>query len=279
MVFPNELSPWPPGPGNTIVPQEPDQELTQILNNIDPKNIKAIIYKLTTFGTRHTCSSQSDPTRGIGAARDWIQSELNSYAKASRGRMTVSVSGYIQAPMGTLIPNATLISNVVATLKGSEEPNRVYVVSGHYDSRVTNITDFTSDAPGADDDAAGVAVSMELARVMATHIPKATIMFATVAGEEQGLFGSNFMAETLAAQGVNVQGMLDNDIVGSSTGDDGTIDKFDIRMFVQGLPSNNTAQQNLNLASIGGEFDSPAHQLGRFVAEVAQNSVTQMNGT
>ncbi|KAF8907065.1 peptidase M28 [Gymnopilus junonius] len=233
--------------------------------------------ELTTFGTRHTCSSQTDPVRGIGAARDWIASELNTYAKASNGRMTVSVSGYVQAPIGTLIPNATLISNVVATLKGSVEPNRVYVVSGHYDSRVTDIDNFTDDAPGADDDASGVAVSMELARVMASHVPKATIMFATVAGEEQGLFGSNFMAETLASQGVDVQGMLDNDIVGSSTADDGTIDKFDIRMFVQGLPSNNTAQQNLNLASIGAEFDSPAHQLGRFVAEVAQNQVTQMN--
>jgi hypothetical protein len=118
---------------------------------------------------------------------------------------------------------------------------------------------------------------MELARVMATHIPAATIMFATVAGEEQGLFGSNFMAETLSGQGADVQGMLDNDIVGSSTADDGTVDKFDIRMFVQGLPSNNTANQNLNLAAIGGEFDSPAHQLGRMVAEVSQNVVTQMN--
>jgi len=138
--------------------------------------------------------------------------------------------------------------------------------------------DFTDDAPGADDDASGVAVSMELARVMATHDSAATLIFAAVAGEEQGLFGSAFMAAQFKTDGVDVQGMLDNDIVGSSTADDGTIDKFDIRMFVQGIPPTDSAKQITALAAIGGENDSPAHQLGRFVSEVSQNSVTQMNG-
>ncbi|KAH9475288.1 putative zinc metalloprotease [Psilocybe cubensis] len=263
-------------PGNVLVPQAPDPELVQILSKVDPNRVKAIIEKLVSFGTRHTLSNQTDPVRGIGAARDWIASEMRSFAAASNGRMTVSVPSYVQQPTSR-IPNATVISNIVATLKGSTEPNRVYVISGHYDSRVTDILNFTDDAPGADDDGSGVAVSMELARVMATHQPAATIMFAVVAGEEQGLFGSNFMATTLAQNGVDVQGMFDNDIVGSSTADDGTVDKTDIRMFVSGLPQNNTAQQNLNLAAIGGENDSPSHQLGRFVAEVAQNVVTQLN--
>uniref|UniRef100_A0A8H7XNG8 Peptide hydrolase n=1 Tax=Psilocybe cubensis TaxID=181762 RepID=A0A8H7XNG8_PSICU len=270
------VNPWPPGPGNVLVPQAPDPELVQILSKVDPNRVKAIIEKLVSFGTRHTLSNQTDPVRGIGAARDWIASEMRSFAAASNGRMTVSVPSYVQQPTSR-IPNATVISNIVATLKGSTEPNRVYVISGHYDSRVTDILNFTDDAPGADDDGSGVAVSMELARVMATHQPAATIMFAVVAGEEQGLFGSNFMATTLAQNGVDVQGMFDNDIVGSSTADDGTVDKTDIRMFVSGLPQNNTAQQNLNLAAIGGENDSPSHQLGRFVAEVAQNVVTQLN--
>jgi len=254
----------------------PDAELVEILSKIDVNRMKATVEKLTTFGTRHTLSSQTDPVRGIGAARDWIAAELRTYAAASNGRMVVTVPSYVQQP-ASRIPNATVISNIVATLTGSKEPNRVYVVSGHYDSRLTDIMNFMDDAPGADDDGSGVAVSMELARVMATHQPAATIMFAVVAGEEQGLFGSNFMATTLAQNKVDVQGMLDNDIVGSSTADDGTIDKTDIRMFVSGLPQNNTAQQNLNLASIGGENDSPSHQLGRFVAEVAQKAVTQMN--
>jgi len=268
---------WPPGPGNVLIPQAPDAELVQILSKVDPNRIKAIIEKLVSFGTRHTLSNQTDPVRGIGAARDWIASEMRSFAAASNGRMTVDVPSYIQQP-SSRIPNATVISNIVATLKGSKEPGRVYVVSGHYDSRVTDVLNFIDDAPGADDDGSGVAVSMELARVMATHQPAATIMFAVVAGEEQGLFGSNFMATTLAQNRVDVQGMLDNDIVGSSTADDGTKDPTDIRLFVSGLPQNNTAQQNLNLASIGGENDSPSHQLGRFVAEVAQNAVTGLNG-
>ena len=249
-----------------------------MLSQVDPKRIEAIITKLVSFGTRHTLSSQTDPVRGIGAARDWIAAQMQSFAAASNGAMTVDVPSYVQQP-SSRIPNATVISNIVATLTGTTEPNRVYVVSGHYDSRVTNVLNGVDDAPGADDDASGVAVSMELARIMATHRPAATIMFAVVAGEEQGLFGSNFMATILKQQGVDVQGMLDNDIVGASKGDDGTSDPFDIRMFVSGIPSSNTAAQNNALASIGGENDSPAHQLGRFVAEVSQNFVTQMNGS
>jgi len=274
----NNVSPWPPGPGSPLVPQVPNAELTQILNQIDPARIQATIQKLVSFGTRHTLSNQTDPARGIGAARDWIASQMGTFAAASNGRMTVSVPSFIQQPVSGLVLKATNISNIVATLTGTSEPNRVYVVSGHYDSRVSSILNFMDDAPGADDDASGVAVSMELARVMATHNSAATIMFAVVAGEEQDLFGSNFMATTLKQQGKDVQGMLNNDIVGSSTADDGTVDPNDIRMFVSGLPPSNTAAQNLNLASIGGENDSPAHQLGRFVAEVSQNSVTQMNG-
>ncbi|KAF8151810.1 aminopeptidase [Crassisporium funariophilum] len=274
--FVQSVDVWPPGPGQVLVNQVPDAELTEILNQIDPNRIKAIIAKLGTFGTRHTLSSQTDPVRGIGAARDWIAAEMKTLAAPSKGRMTVTVQSYTQQPASG-IPNATVISNVFATLTGSQEPNRAYVISGHYDSRVTDIMNFTDDAPGADDDASGVAVSMELARVMATHQPKATIIFAAVAGEEQGLFGSNFMATQLKAAGVDVQGMLDNDIVGSSKGDDGTVDPFDIRMFVQGMPKTITASQTSTLETIGGENDAPARQLGRFVAEVAQNSVTQMN--
>ena len=269
---------WPPGPGQLLEPQVPNAELVDILNKIDTTRIQATIQKLTTFGTRHTLSSQTDPVRGIGAARDWIASEMRAIAATSNGRMTVTVQEFLQQPSGTVIPNPTNITNVFITLTGSKEPNRAYVVSGHYDSRVTDINDFTDDAPGADDDASGVAVSMELARVMATHESAATLIFAAVAGEEQGLFGSAFMAAQLKKDGVDVQGMLDNDIVGSSTADDGTIDKFDLRMFVQGIPTIDTPSEISELTAIGAENDSPAHQLGRFVSEVSQNTLTQMNG-
>ncbi|TFK38360.1 aminopeptidase [Crucibulum laeve] len=266
----------PGGPGNVLVAQSPDPELAQMLQQIDPKRIQAIITKLVSFGTRHTLSNQTDPVRGIGAARDWIADQMRTFAATSGGRMTITVPSYVQQPTGS-ITFPVVISNIVATLKGSKDPNRTYVISGHYDSRVTDILNFTDDAPGANDDASGVAIAMELARIMATHQPAATLIFVAVAGEEQNLFGSNFLATQLKQAGVDVQGMLNNDIVGSSTGDDGTRDPFDIRMFAQGIPPTETAAQISSRVSIGGENDAPARQLGRFVAEVSQNVVTNMS--
>ncbi|CAA7266714.1 unnamed protein product [Cyclocybe aegerita] len=169
------LSVWPPGPGQILRAQQPDPEITAILKQIDPNRIKASIEKLVSFGTRHTLSSQTDPVRGIGAARDWIAAELHSYAAASNGRMVVTVPSYLQ-PVANRVPVPTVISNVVATLTGSKDPNRVYVVSGHYDTRVSDALNFVDDAPGANDDASGVAISLELARVMASHQPAATMM-------------------------------------------------------------------------------------------------------
>ncbi|KAK7452753.1 hypothetical protein VKT23_012154 [Stygiomarasmius scandens] len=271
------LSPdsWPTGPGQALVPQMPNEELTSIINQIDPARIEAIIQKLVSFGTRSTLSSQTNATRGIGAARDWIASQMRGFAQASNGRMNVTVQTFTQ-PAGGSIPRSTVISNVFATLRGSQEPGRVYVVSGHYDSRNSDDSDGVGDAPGADDDGSGVAVSLELARIMASHQSRSTIIFATVAGEEQGLVGSTFMAQQLKNAGIDVQGMLDNDIVGSSTGVDGTTDPFNIRMFVQGIPPTESSSQVSDRVAIGAENDSPPRQLGRFVAEVASNEVTNM---
>lgn len=258
---------WPTGPGKTLLPQKPDAELRAMLAAIDPARIEKTIRTLAAFGTRHTLSSQDDPKRGIGAARDWIAARMTEFAAASGGRMVVTVPSYIQDRQGR-ITTPTVISNVLATLTGSSQPNRVYVVSGHYDSRCTDILDFTSDAPGANDDASGVAISMELARVMATRRPEATIIFAAVAGEEQGLFGSTFFAKQLKEAGADVQGMFTNDIVGSSTADDGTRDARNVRLFAQGPPGTETAQRAASRLSIGGENDSPARALARFVSEV-----------
>ncbi|KAF5368061.1 hypothetical protein D9758_004415 [Tetrapyrgos nigripes] len=271
------LSPdtWPPGPGQALVPQAPNAQLTSMLSNISSSNIETIINTLVSFGTRSTLSNQTSRTRGIGAALTYLQSQFNQIASTSGGRMNVTVQSFTQ-PAGGSFPVATKISNVFATLKGTENSNRVYVVSGHYDSRNSDDSDGVNDAPGADDDGSGVAVSLELARVMAqaslTTPPKATIIFACVAGEEQGLIGSNFMAQQLKTAGIDVQGMLDNDIVGSSTADDGTTDPFNIRMFVQGIPPTELGtSQVADRVGIGAENDSPIRQLGRFVAEVANN--------
>lgn len=146
-------SSWPQADiGLLIKPQVPDSELQNILAQISPANIEATVLKLASFGTRHTLSSQTDPVRGIGAARDWIASEFRKYAEASDGFMTVEVPGYMQQPDGERITFPVLISDVVATLKGSEDPERIYVVSGHYDTRCSDPLDYECDAPGADDE-------------------------------------------------------------------------------------------------------------------------------
>ncbi|MGW4607132.1 M20/M25/M40 family metallo-hydrolase [Streptomyces sp. NPDC004532] len=256
--------------------QPPTRELRALLQEIDPARIEATVRKLVSFGTRHTLSIQDDPARGIGAARDWLLAELRSYAAASGGRMTAELQSYVQEP-ASRIPTATRITNVIATLRGSVTPERVYVVSGHYDSRVTDVMDATSDAPGADDDASGVAVVLELARVMAKRRPASTIVFAAVAGEEQGLYGATHMAQQFKAAGVDVQGMFTNDIVGSSTADDGTRDPYTVRLFAEGVPSSETPEQAAIRRSVGGENDSATRQLSRFVRDVADNDVTGMH--
>ncbi|KAH7342999.1 putative zinc metalloprotease [Rhexocercosporidium sp. MPI-PUGE-AT-0058] len=270
------ITSWPSSlPGVPYTSQLPDTELTSILQQIDPVRIQAIVEKLVSFGTRHTQSSQTDPKRGIGAARDWILKEYEGYAESSGGAMTVELQSYVQG-VGGRISAPTNISNIIATLKGSSEPERIVIVSGHYDSRNTNVSNFIDDAPGADDDASGVAIAMELARIMATHRPLATIQFAAVAGEEQGLLGSTFMAQTLANRSANVQGMWTNDIVGSPIGDDGKNQSNIIRLFAQGIPTNESSTLATQRLSIGGENDSPARQLARFTVNVASNPITGM---
>lgn len=256
--------------------QPPGRELRALLREIDPARIEATIRRLVAFGTRHTLSSQDDPERGIGAARDWIFAEMKKSAAASGGRMTVELQSYVQEP-ASRIPEPTKITNVVATLHGTTDPDRVYVVTGHYDSRATDVMDTTSDAPGADDDASGVAAVMELARVLATRPTAATIIFAPVAGEEQGLYGSTHLAEVLKAADTDVQGMFTNDIVGSSTADDGTRDPHTVRLFAEGVPTSETPEQADIRRAVGGENDSPSRQLARFVRDVADNAATGMH--
>ncbi len=257
-------------------PQAPDVTLRQILRDIDPRRIERIVRRLAGFGTRHTLSEQDNPVRGIGAARDWIYEQMQGYAAASAGRMTVELQSFIQ-PVSPRIPQPTRVTNIVATLRGSASPDRVYVVTGHYDSRVTDVMDATSDAPGADDDASGVAAVMEMARVFATRSPEATIVFAAVAAEEQGLYGSDHMAQVFKDAGADVQAMFSNDIVGTGDAHDGTQpDNRTVRLFVEGVPPPETPAQASVRQSTGGENDGPSRQLGRFVRDVAENPQTGM---
>lgn len=151
---------WPPSNvGIELVPQHPDNDIKDMVDEISPANIEAIIRKLVSFGTRHTLSQQNSSTYGIGAARDWIASEMRNYAAESEGKMSVEVQSYVQ-PVASRIPFPVTITNIVATVKGSEDPSRVYVMTGHYDSRVTDVMDYTSEAPGANDDASGTASTL-----------------------------------------------------------------------------------------------------------------------
>ena len=255
----------------------PDDGLRALLRHIDPDRIKATILRLVQFGTRHTASSQTDPVRGIGAATAWVYGQMQAIAATSSGRMTVQQQTFVQ-PVASNIPVPTTITNVIATLKGTASPERFYVITGHLDSRVTDVLNFTSDAPGADDDGSGVAVMLELARLFATRQFPGTLVFAAVAGEEQGLYGSAHMAAQMKAAGADVQGMFSNDIVGASQAWDGTRpDPRTVRLFVEGIPTAVTPAQISVMQSVGGENDGMTHQLARFVTDVAPFSLTGMN--
>ena len=229
------------GTADAAIRQVPDPGLRALLAQVDPDRIKATILRLVQFGTRHTASSQTDPVRGIGAATAWVLSQFQAIAATSSGRMTVHEQTFTQ-PVSSNIPVPTTITNVIATLQGTSSPERFYVITGHLDSRVTDVLNFTADAPGADDDGSGVAVALELARLFATRQFPGTLVFATVAGEEQGLYGSTFMATQMKAAGDDVQGMFSNDIVGASQAFDGTRpDPFTVRLFVETIPTAVTA--------------------------------------
>jgi Peptidase family M28 len=254
-----------------------NRAIANIVREIDARNIEASIRKLVSFGTRNTLSEQNDPKRGIGAARDWLYAEFLKVAELSSGRMTVEKQSYEQEKAAR-IPQPTLITNVVATLKGSqpESMDRIYVVSGHYDSMCNSPTDAKCDAPGANDDASGTAAVLEMARVMAKYEFEATIVFMAVAGEEQSLLGSTFFAEQAKQKNWNIDAMLTNDIVGNTLGGNGVRDRGTVRVFSEGVPSNETPAEATTRRSVGGENDSASRQLARFIKEVGEGFVPQM---
>ncbi|GAB3463932.1 M20/M25/M40 family metallo-hydrolase [Massilia terrae] len=248
-------------------------EIEKAVSEISAKRIEAYIRKLVSFGTRHTMSDTSSDTRGIGAARRWIKSELERCGAGTR--MQVTYDSYVDQG-GPRISRPTEVVNVVATLPGTqpESKDRMYVVSGHYDSRVTDVMNDTADAPGANDDASGTAAVMEMACVMARHNFDATLVFMTVAGEEQGLLGAKHFADQAKKNGWNIAGMYDNDIIGSSHADDGRKDDGQVRLFAQGVPPGKEMSEALRtLVTTGGENDSITRQLARHTKEQGERYV------
>ena len=274
----------------------PADELKAMLAEVSPARIEARIRKLVGFGTRHTLSDIASDTRGIGAARRWITAELNACAKASGGRLQVEEQAFIE-PAGTRVNQPTELVNVVATLPGRGASKvRTLVVSGHYDSRNSDVMDALGESPGANDDASGTAAVMELACVMSQQSAKrqfdATLVFMAVPGEEQGLLGAAQWAREARAAGTNVEAMITNDIIGSSRGDAGQHDAKRLRLFADGLDplvrlltaanANRPASEAdakalaamqaelLPLLQAGGSEDLPTHQLGRHLKAAAE---------
>lgn len=272
------------GPATAAEPLDPT--VAKIVAEVSAQRIAQRIETLVGFQTRHTLSDTSSDTRGIGAARRWIQRELQACSKASGGRLQVEMDEFVE-PAGRRVPTPVTLVNVVATLPGSStaSKDRLLVVSGHYDSRNSDVMDASGLAPGANDDASGVAAVMELACVMAAYPFDATLVFMAVAGEEQGLLGATHWAKTARAKNLRVEAMITNDIIGSATGDAGQHDPKQLRLFADGFDpllrmlvraqsnqqtadadsgaSEAVRKQLQALALAGGGEDLPTHQLGR----------------
>lgn len=241
-------------------------EIQKMVKEISAKNIEASIRKLVSFGTRNTLSEQDNPARGIGAARDWIFGEMSKINADCGNCLTVEKQTFLQ-PKANRVPEPTNLTNVVATLKGTTDPTRVYVVSGHYDSMCTSPIDAKCDAPGANDDASGTAAVIELARVMSKRKFDATIVFMTVPGEEQGLLGATYFAEQAKQTKMNIEGMFTNDIIGGVTSQKNSPNRNRVRVFSEGVPSSETEAEAGTRRSVGGENDSSSRQLARFIKE------------
>jgi len=250
-----------------------DPQIAAALRQVSAQRIQANIEKLVSFGTRLTISAQ-DPAsitagRGIGAARDWIKSEFERYSKDCGGCLEVKTDSFTEEPADR-IPKATEITNVYAVLKGTDAANakRIVLVTGHYDSRNSDTFDVNGDAPGANDDGSGTAVSLECARVLSKLKFPATIVFLTVAGEEQGLNGSHHFAKMAKDQGWELEAVLNNDIVGGDKS--AKQDHSVVRVFSEGVPAAATEQDLRRIRGLGGESDSGSRQVARYVAEVGR---------
>jgi hypothetical protein len=254
-------------------PMTTDSRITLALQQVSAERIRANIEKLVSFGTRSTISVQ-DPVsiaagRGIGAAREWIKSEFERYSKDCGGCLEVKTDSFTEAPAERIL-QPTEITNVYAVLKGTdaESVKRIVLVTGHYDSRNSDTFNVTDDAPGANDDGSGTAVSLECARVLSKLKFPATIVFLTVAGEEQGLNGSQHLAKLAKAENWNLEAVLNNDIVGGdkSAEQDHSI----VRVFSEGIPSAATEQEVRRIRGLGGENDSASRQLARYIVDVGR---------
>ncbi|MET3128182.1 hypothetical protein ABID42_003301 [Arcicella rosea] len=255
-----------------------DPIIEQLVSEVNADSLKSHINKLVSFGTRHTLSTTTEPKRGIGAARNWVLSRFQEFAKQSEGRMTAKIDSWVLKPDGKRVDKDQDMGNVMGILKGTD-PNddRIFLVSGHIDSRVSNVMNRESDAPGANDDGSGTATVIELARVMSKAKFSATIIFLVVSGEEQGLLGADYLAQKALDEKWNIEAIMNNDIVGSNNSHDTRIiDNTRVRIFSEGLPAFELDKKAGSIRNLGQENDGKARQLARYAKEVGERYVDNL---
>lgn len=249
--------------------------LAQISGEVSEARLRGYIEKMVSFGTRSTISDQTSPVRGIGAARKWVESEFHAIGEACGGCLEYALPS--DTVTGNRYPQPTLVMNVVAIQRGTAEPNRVIIIQGHLDSRNSTNENITDDAPGANDDASGVAAVIESARILSKQKFAATIVYAALSGEEQGLSGGTILAAYAKKQGWQVEAVLNNDIVGNSRGFNGKIDDRTVRVFSEGVRATETAAMANARKVNGGEVDSPSRSLARYVTQIAADHMTDFS--
>ncbi len=264
------------GVGQTIVQRDPVIE--KMVAGVSADSLKSYITHLVAFGTRNTLSTQADPKRGIGAARQWVLGKFNQFAQQSGGRLTALIDTTTLPPDGRRVDAPLLLGNVVATLKGTDPTdNRLFIISGHLDNMRTSVMDRIGDAPGANDDGSGVAAVLECARIMSRQSFPATVIFIAVSGEEQGLLGAKFMADKLKKDNKYIEAVLNNDIMGSNNSSEtNIINNTKIRVFSEGLPAYELDKAAANIRNLGLENDGKARQLARYVKETSERYVDNL---
>ena len=257
-----------PALAQVSLPPQSKPELDAIGSAPSAARIERDVRTLVGFGTRHTLSDTTSKTRGIGAARRWVFDEFTRISKACGGCLDVQyVSGTVQGE--PRIPGPVEVVSVIAIQRGTADPNRYVIMSGDIDSRVSDVMDATSDSPGANDNASGLAGTLEAARVLSRHRFPGTIVYAALSGEEQGLFGGKILAERAQKAGWRIEAVLNNDMIGNVAGIDGVTDNHTARVFAEGTRTNETAEQARERRFTGGEVDSPTRNLARYIVRMA----------
>lgn len=255
-----------------------DEKITSMISQISAENLEKYVRKLVGFDTRHSLSTRTNQEKGIGAACNWVKLQFENFAKDSGGRLIVKLDSFFVEPDGRRITRKILMTNPMAILKGTDpNDNRIFIVGGHIDSRATEANDSTSTAPGANDDASGVAAVIELARVMSKYEFPATIIFVAFSGEEQGLYGATHLAKKAKEENWNLVAMLNNDMIGNSFSNETFLkDNMQVRVFSEGIPFyENDEMKNLR-QSTNQENDSRSRQLARYIKEVGERYIDQL---